>query len=80
MSSFYVGMTLIGLQLGSFMKTWRLVLMSRSRRDSAATGLGNRGTSRQVLGEFGDEQVFLGDPFPGIIGFGRFATSAIPLR
>jgi hypothetical protein len=25
------------------MKTWWLVLMSRSRRDSATTGLGNRG-------------------------------------
>jgi hypothetical protein len=26
------------------------------------------------------EQVFLGDLFPGIIGFGRFTASAIPLR
>jgi hypothetical protein len=25
-------------------------------------------------------QVFLGDLFPGIIGFGRFTASAIPLR
>jgi hypothetical protein len=26
------------------------------------------------------EQVFLGDLFPGIIGFGRFTAAAIPLR
>jgi hypothetical protein len=26
------------------------------------------------------EQVFLGDLIPGIIGFGGFAASAIPLR
>jgi hypothetical protein len=26
------------------------------------------------------EQVFLGDLFPGIIGFGGFTASAIPLR
>ena len=34
---------LLGLKLGPFMKIWWLVLMSRSRRDSATTGLGNRG-------------------------------------
>ena len=34
---------LFGLKLGPFMKTWWLVLMSRSRRDSATTGLGNSG-------------------------------------
>ena len=26
------------------------------------------------------EQVFLGDLYPGIIGFGRFTASALPLR
>ena len=55
------------------MKTWWLVLMSRSSRDSATTGLGNSGyqsTGDRLRGEDQRPAGAFGDQFVEVVGLG----------
>ena len=56
------------------MMTWWLVLMSRSRRDSATTGLGKSGyqsLGARLLVTISDRPLPLGDEFVEVVGVGR---------
>ena len=61
------------------MKTWWLVLMSRSSRDSATTGLGNSGSipvgGRPVAGQDERAPGSLGDQLVQVVGHGRKVLS-----
>ena len=55
------------------MKTWWLLLMSRSRRDSATTGLGNSGyqsAGARLLVRISDFPALFGDELVEVVGLG----------